>query len=346
MKKLILIPILIMLISCSVDEQIIKSQQRILDGDSTKNFKLSLIEKSFNYVGWEDGIGIKVPPYDYGYKVTYSPKVFGGTELDTVLTYFCPIGNIAELDYSGANDWVVNKLESGIPTGNGGYNFDGLLAIYTVKDRLPVAEVIKQNFNLSATTYQNGYDPQQQINYNDGLPDAPFMFLGAQTADNYTNRAVARSGKQLIIIVLNPSGLINPEKIATNVVVLPINVTINSTNNSFLGTAVIDESAIAENTTIPPDEVVVTKSQQGKRWIKLDWHCPYHGNGVDTYYIPHHFKVVRVVGGVSKTVYDGEDISEFLDDKIKGNPQSATYEITTTVIGLGESVPTLITVNR
>jgi len=71
MKKLLLIPILIMLISCSVDEQIIKSQQRILDGDSTKNFKLSLVEKSFNYVGWEDGIGIKVPPYDYGYKVTY-----------------------------------------------------------------------------------------------------------------------------------------------------------------------------------------------------------------------------------------------------------------------------------
>jgi len=342
MKKLLLIPILIMLISCSVDEQIVKSQQRILDGDSTKNFKLSLVEKSFNYVGWEDGIGIKVPPYDYGYKVTYSPKVFGGTELDTVLTYFCPIGNIAELDYSGANDWVVNKLESGIPTGNGGYNFDGLLAIYTVKDRLPVAEVIKQNFNLSATTYQNGYDPQQQINYNEGLADAPFMFLGAQTADNYTNRAVARRGKQLIIIVLNPSGLINPEKIATNVVVLPINVTINSTNTSFLGTAVIDESAILENTTIPP---VIQQSQRtrvkGKTSIFLDWSCPYHGNGTTTHYIPHTFTVKRN----GNIVYSGQDESEFTD-VINGNPQSVTYEITTTVIGLGESTPTLITVTR
>jgi len=344
MKKLLLIPILIMLISCSADEQIVKSEQRTLDGDVSKNYFLELVDSSSTFVGWEQGLGIKVPPYDNGtYRVSYSTTTFGGTVFDVVVTYNCPVFNSAEPDSLGGNDWVVEKALSGIPVGNNGtYNYGDIIAIYTVQGGLPVAEVIKQNFNLSATAYQIGYNPLTQINYNEGLPDTPFMFLPAGTADNYTNRAIARSGKQLIIVHFNPSGAIDPAKVGKNVVVLPLNVTINSTNTSNLGFAVIDESAIAENPTIPP---VIQQSQRtrakGKTSIFLDWSCPYHGNGTTTHYIPHTFTVKRN----GNIVYSGQDESEFTD-VINGNPQSVTYEITTTVIGLGESVPTTITVTR
>lgn len=336
MKKLLLfISIVVFIVGCSTEQQFVDSNQKRTMGDSTRNFHLKLVDSSYTFQGWEQGLGIKIPFYDNGtYRVSYSSKVFNGTAFDTVFTYNCPIFNAALKNYLGINDWVVEKALSGTPVGNSGtYNYGDIIAIYTVKNSLPVAEVIKQNFNLSATAYHGDYDPLQQINYNEGLPTNLYMFLPAGTADNYTNRAVARTGRQLVIVHLNPSGTIDPTKVSNNVVVLPVEVTINSTNPSNLGFAVIDESIRAENPTIPPSNLVVTRrTVRGKRLVKLNWDCPYHGDGVNTHYIPHTFTVKR--DGVIK--YSGKDISEF-EDTLQGNPLSVTYTITTTVIGLGES---------
>jgi hypothetical protein len=201
---------------------------------------------------------------------------------------------------------------------------------------------MKQTFNLSASTYLQGYNPLLQINYNEGFPNAPFMSLPAQTADNYSNRAKVEQGKNVVVIHFNPDHLVPETNFNNNVTILPLNVTITGTSNSLYGTAIVDQSALTENQTVPP---VIETAQRtrvnGKTKVFLDWSCPYHGHGNDPIYVPHTF-TVRRNGGI---VYSGFDASQFLDDGIRGNPQSLTYTITTTTF-LGESTPITVTVNR
>jgi len=91
MKKALFIIAIFTMISCSVDEQIVKNDRQYKTfGDTTRNFKLSLLEADYGFDGWEQGLGIKIPPYDWGYKVSYSPITFNSTVFDTTFTYFCP----------------------------------------------------------------------------------------------------------------------------------------------------------------------------------------------------------------------------------------------------------------
>jgi len=332
MKKLLLIPILLMLISCSVDEQVLKQEARI--GIQTNTPDLIIVEKEFDWAFRPNGFGIRIPFYNDGtYRVEYKAKTFGGTELDTVFTYSCPIANIAEQRADGTTDFVVNKEEDGFQNGSGGYDFEGMLSITTFQNGLPVGEVIKQTFDVAPTHTKLDFNYLLETNY-----EEPFMAIPARTADMYTNRAVVRSGKQVVVIQVNPNLLINESNYDNNVSTLPINVTITGTDNNLLGTAVVDESAIAENQTIPPSELTATRSRvRGRTHVFLDFHCPYHA----PIYANHHFTIKR--NGV--VIADNLEHSEFTD-VMNGNPQTVTYEITTTVIGLGESVPTLITVTR
>jgi hypothetical protein len=345
MKKLKLITALCIfatLFSCSTDEEIVKSENYSKIGIQTNTPNLVITEKEFDWQFKPNGFGIRIPFYADGtYKVEYKAKVFGGTELDTVFTYFCPIANIAQQVADGSTDFVVNKEEDGFANGSGGYDFEGLLSITTFAPGengyyLPIAEVIKQTFDVSPTHLKNDFNYLLENYYTE-----PFMAIPARTADMYTNRAVVRSGKQVVVIEVNPNLLINESNYDDNVSTLPINVTITGTDNNFLGTAVVDEGILLGNLTAPPSNIVVTKNFQGRnKFVKIDWECPYHESLEQPYYVKHHFTVKK--NGV--IVADKIDHSEYTET-VRGNYQNATYTITTTT-GLGESIPTTATVVR
>ncbi len=339
MKKTVFILIAILISSCSPDEQIISTSSNKI-GDVTKTPDLYIPELEAGWVYWDDGFGLGNPPYDNGtYGISYSPITFNSTIRDTVVTYTCPIANGASLDYSGQNDFVINKAEDGFVNGSGGYYYLGMISITTFKNGLPVGQVIKTSFDIEATDSKIGYNPDLQINYNAPFfPNAPFMFIPAQTADVYTNRAIARSGKILVVVEVNPDLEVHESNYNNNVSSLPLNVTIGTSANNLLGSAVKDESARLENKTHPPTNVIVTKKFTGKdKFVKLDWECPYH----EPIYVKHWF-TVKKNGVVVADKIDNSDYTEI----IRGNYTTSTYQIIINVVGLGASSPTSVQVSR
>jgi hypothetical protein len=344
MKKLIKFTLVLLLatfiISCSTDEQFIKTSNE-RTGIQTNNPDLVITEQEYDWAFRPNGFGIRIPFYNDGtYRVEYKAKTFGGTEMDTVFTYSCPIANIAQQMADGSTDFVVNKEEDGFVNGSGGYNFEGMLSITTFQNGLPVGEVIKQTFDVTPTHTKLDFNYLLENYY-----EEPFMAIPARTADMYTNRAVVRSGKQVVVIEVNPNLLINESNYENNISTLPINVTITGTDNNFLGTAVLDLSALAENQTIPPSDLRAPRSRnKGKTYVALDWNCPYHAHRPtpesEPIYVKHYFTVKR--NGVA--IATNLEHSEFTD-VINGNPQTINYTITTTT-GLGESVQASIIVTR
>ena len=333
-KKVIIIGAFLLaltIFSCSADEQIVENQNKA--NVQGKVGDLIIVGLEYDWQFRPNGFGIRVPFYTNGtYPISYRETTFGGAILDTVITYSCPIANIAPQVADGSTDFVVDKVASGIANGSGGYDFPGLLSITTFQNGLPVGQVIKQTFDVSPTHVKNDFDWTLENYY-----DEPFMAIPARTADMYTNRAIVRSGKQVIVVEVNPDGLFEETDTTNNISTLPINVTISGASNELLGTAVLDLSALDENKTIPPSEIVVTKNFQGRnKFVKIDWHCPYH----EPIYVKHHFTVRK--NGV--IVADKIDHSEFTDF-VKGNFTSATYTITTTT-ALGTSTPITVTVIR
>jgi len=315
MKKLLLIPILIILISCSVDEQLTKQEARI---GNLNNVNLNVPEKEFDWQYMPDGLGIR--------SEGIYPAFFD-VNGNLMLRYSCWIANQSQPNPSGVNDFVSKMSEDGIPSTvyYGYYDFEGMLSITTFQNGLPVAQIEKQSFAVYPTDYKNGVIPSELRTYG-----ADTMYINAGTADLYLNRARVNQGKNVIVVEVNPDKQIFETNYNDNVSTLPVNV---SGNQGFL-----DLSAIADNQTIPPSELTAIRSRnKGKTIVDLDWDCVYH----DPIYVKHYF-TVRRNGNI---VADNLEHSEFTDI-FNGNPQSTAYSVTITVIGLGESVPTLITVNR
>jgi hypothetical protein len=333
MKKTIILISTLLLLSCSADEQFINEETHSKIGDVLKTPDLYIPEFETDWQFRPNGYGIRKPILNDGtFRISYTTTNFGGTVLDTVITYSCPIANKAPQTINGQNDFVVNKVEDGIVDGYGDYNFQGLLSITSFQNGLPIGQVIKQTFDVDPTDLKSDYNFQYEILY-----DEPFMSIPARTADMYINRAIVKSGKVLVVVEVNPDGLINEPNRTNNVSTLPINVTINGTSNEFLGSAVLDMSVIDENKTVPPSDFIVTKNFQGRnKFVKLDWHCPYH----EPFYVKHWFTVKK--NGV--VVADKIDHSEYVET-VKGNYQNSVYTVTTTTV-LGKSTPVTVTVAR
>jgi hypothetical protein len=317
MKKLLFIILVLTLISCSVDEQIVKSESYSKIGNNN-NVNLNIPEKEMDWQYMPDGLGIRS-------EGTY--PVFLDINNKLMLRYSCWIANQAQANPTGANDFVSKMSEDGIPSTiyYGYYDFNGMLSITAFQFGFPISQVEKQSFAVYPTDYKNGVNPSELRTYG-----VDTMYINGGSADLYLNRAPVNQGKNLIVVEINPDRQIFETNYDDNVSTLPVNVNGNQ--------GVLDLSAIAENQTIPASELTAVRSRsKGKTYVDLDWHCVYH----TPIYVSHYFTVKR--NGV--IVATNLEHSEFTDS-FNGNPQSTTYTITITVKGLGESTPITVTVTR
>jgi len=352
MKKILLTLFVILVASCSPEEQTINLSTTLSRpiGIQTKTPDIKIPEDDGGYVRYgvrpdgtygqiERRIGVRLPHYKASEHPLLTQDSYPVYRVnDTlVLTYPCHIANIAEFDITGQNDLVIDRVADGIPeVETGDYLMEGMLSITTFRNGLPYAKVEKQSFWVASNVYAMGFDDLLGINY--GLINENYMWIWAQTADLYYNKAKVPLGKSLIVIEFNPDKFINESNYNNNIATLPVNV-IPQTIYQWNAIGHLDLSAIEENKTIPPSNIIVTRRvERGKKIVKLDWSCPYH----EPNYVKHWFTVKR--DGVIK--YDGKDLSEFEDKTIQGNPHTLVYTITTTVKGLGESVPITVTVTR
>lgn len=340
MKKIILTLVILLLVACSSDDnnQVVNTTMNRTIGDVTKTPNLGIAEKNFNYKGYTNGFGIRVPPYDNGtYGVGYTTVNFNTTVLDTVITYFCPIENRAPINYSGIYDFVVNKVTDGTIYGSGSYTFDGLLSITTYRKGLPIGIIYKNLYDVQATDETNEYDNTQQIDYNQLYNSIDYMWIPAGTADSYTNRAIVRSGLNLIVVEVNPGRVVTESNYDDNISKLPVNVTMTPVNN-LLGTAVVDLAAIDDNRTRVVTNLSYIKDLKGRdKSITIDWDCPYHS----PIYVKHWFRVkkngVIVADNLMESTYK---------ETVRGNYNSSTYEVQVFVEQLGMSTPESIYIPR
>lgn len=332
MKKYLILLVIFITTACSTDEQIIKSQSKI----GLPTYPLSDLYIPEDEQGWQyyqNGLGLRTQENYIVRKTTTN---------DTLVDYSCWIANKLPINptdyYTGQYDFVCNPEEDGIYNeSSNSYNFPGMLSITTFcPDEsgyyLPIGEVIKQRFRLIPTDFRQELDPYSIIIYNE-----PLMALQTGTADNYDNKAKVKAGKNLVVVEINPDLEITERDYTNNVSTLPLNVTFQPIQGNVVGSAVIDLSIITENKTAPPSNIIITKKFTGKeKYIKIDFHCPYHDN-----YVKHYFTVKK--NGV---VVEPKLLESEYKETITGNYRTATYEITTTVIGLGTSLPTTVTINR
>ena len=351
MKKNILTLLLTSTIwSCSTDEQIVNNQSTERIGDATKNPDLYIPEFESGWKGYgitsngtygeiNETIGIRVPNYlaENNAGLTQDSYAVVSPLGYPMLNYSCYIANGAQIDYSGANDFIVDRVADGIPQEtNGDYLFPGMLSITTFQNGLPIGEVIKQSFWVAPTNQKIGFDDTLARDHR--LDNPNNMFIWAGTADLYFNKARVNQGKNLIVVEINPQLEINESNYTNNVSTLPVNVDLTQSIYNWVGIGILDLSAISENQTIPPSNPIVTKNFQGaNKFINIDFDCPYH----EPIYVKHYFTIRK--NGV--IVADKIDHSEYRET-FKGNYRTATYTITTTVIGLGESTPLIVTVAR
>jgi hypothetical protein len=329
MKKLLLLSVAILLAACSTEEQIINFQSKIGDITKTPDLYIPELEAGWQYM--DGGLGLR---NESSYLVTKTPITN-----DTLVNYSCWIANKLPDNpseyYTGQHDFVVNMAEDGIynETSNS-YNFPGMLSIITFQNGLPIGEVQKQRFYVIPTDFRQEINPYGIVLYGE-----EFMAIQAGTSDNYVNKAKVKNGLNLVVVEVNPDLEIRERNYTNNVSTLPLNVTLGVVNsNNILGHAVVDLSAIDNNKTIPPNNVVVTKNFQGRnKFVTIDFSCPYH----EPIYVKHWFTIkkngVIVADHIDESVYT---------EQVSGNYRTATYTIITTVVGLGQSTPTTITVTR
>jgi len=328
MRKLFFLAVIFIAVSCSTDEQIIKSQGKI--GLPTYPYSdLYIPEDEQGWLYRPDGMGLRSQEnYIVRRNITN----------DTLVDYYCWIANKLSTNptdyYTGVYDFVCNPEEDGIYNeSNNSYNFPGMLSIVTFQNGLPIGEVIKQRFRLIPTDFRVEMDPYSIIIY----PE-PLMALQSGTADNYDNKAKVRSGLNLVVVEINPDLEITERDYTNNVSTLPLNVTFSPIQGNVIGSAVVDTEAILDNRTRTPNNIVVTKKFTGRdKFIKLDWDCPYHS----PIYVKHYFTVKKNGVVVAEKLPDSEYI-----ETVSGNYRNANYEITTTVVGLRESFPLTVVVTR
>jgi hypothetical protein len=311
------------------------TERHIGDPTKTPNLQIVELDQANLWQGRTRPFGIRAP-------MNYLLNNYSVGKNETTgmaeLTYNCPIANKAPIDYSGQNDFVVCMPCDGITNETSAqYQFEGMLSIVTFQNGLPIGETIKQSFWVTPTDWMVGYNYNQQVRWDvtDGLYNNKYMMIPAGTADSYGNRAPVKEGKCLIVVEINPDLLITESNYNDNVSTLPVNI---SSLTDSVGTAVLDLSAIDENKTHPPTNIIITKNFKGaNKTITLDWDCPYHA----PIYVKHWFTLKK--NGV--VIADKFDESIFVDT-VPGSFKSATYEIIIHVTGLGESQPTNITVKR
>jgi hypothetical protein len=330
MKKFLMTIAIIIATACSTDEQIIKLQGKI----GLPQYPYADLYIPEDELGWWyrlNGMGLRSSD-DY---IITREQITN----DTLVNYACWIANKLPENpadyYTGQYDFVVNPVEDGIfNESSNSYDFPGMLSIVTFQNGIPIGEVIKQRFRLIPTDFRTEMDPYSIIIYPDTL-----MALQAGTADNYTNKAKVRNGLNLVVVEINPDLEITERDYTNNVSTLPLNVTLTTTaTQNVLGRAVVDTEAILDNRTRTPDSLVVTKNFRGRdKFVKLDWECPYH----EPIYVKHYFTVKKNGVVVAPKLSDSNYI-----DTISGNYRTATYEITTTVVGLRESFPLSVTVTK
>lgn len=346
MKKIIITLLTAFIFSCSPDLEIEQAKEKSTPnqmgregllgkiGDPTKTPDLRIEEfaPTGKYQG-EGTIGLRVPLFN---SATYAIYPTEKTN-QPYLLYGCIIENAAPIDYSGQNDFVVCKPCDGIEnTLTGNYEFPGIISIVTYQNGLPIAETIKQVFDIFPTYFTAGYDFNQQIrwDYPNGIYNPDYMFIAAGTADKYNNRAFVKEGKNLIVVEVNPDLKITETNYNNNVSTLPVNVgpIAFTTSSGIMGKASLDLSAIEENKAHAVINLTAVISRKYKT-LTLDWDCPYH----EPFYVKHYFTIKE--NGV--VIADKVEHSEFVKT-YKGNLRQATYEVTVTVVGLGTSPPTTI----
>jgi len=331
-KIIILLLLSTFIFSCSVDEPFVKEEKRVQNVErigNLNNVNLNIPELELDWQYMYAGLGIRSEGV---YPVFYDQL---GRQM---LRYSCWIANQAPRPTEGdlsRNDFVSKMSEDGIPSTiyYGYYDFEGMLSITTFQNGLPIAQIEKQSFAVYPTDYKVGVNPNELRMYG-----ADTMYINSGSADLYVNRGRVNQGKNVIVVEVNPDRQINETNYDDNVSTLPVNVV---GSQGFL-----DLSALAENQTIPPSDIRAPRSRnKGKTYVALDWNCPYHAHkptpDSEPIYVKHYFTVKR--NGVA--IATNLEHSEFTD-VINGNPQIINYTITTTVTGLGESVPASITVTR
>lgn len=280
-------------------------------GISGQSPDLIIEELSYEYSanGWPDGYGIRYTGTNFGIRTNSD-----GTKY---LLYNCPVANIAPQQADHKTDLVIDMIADGIAIGTGGYAFKGFLGRALFQNGLPVFPVIKEVFRVENSDYRNGFNYALEKYYSGDT-----MAIGAQAADNYSNRAKvlqnedgsAKDGKYLLVVEINPDRLIYETNYDNNISTLPFKV-----QN---GIATVDLSAIDENKTQPATELTGVRAK-GK--IYLDWECPYH----EPIYVRHWFTVYKNGALLADNLLS----SQFVD---KGG-KKATYTIFINVPGLGRS---------
>jgi len=335
--------------TAQINEEIsVNSSQRLTEtskiithiGDPNRTPDLYIPQFEPGWRGWEEPdnyLGLWNQPYkpENYYLVTYS-TIPGGA--DVVVNYPCWIANGGTIDYeNGKDDFVSCRSCDGIVLEQyGDYKFPGMLSVTTFQNGLPVGNVQKQSFFLEASDYKLEYDISRTPYYG-----YDYMSIPAGTADIYANRAKVVSGKNLVVVEINPDLLITESNYNNNVSVLPLNTVITSTSTnigSIVGKSFLDLSAIEENKTHPPTNLTAVKNlKTSNKTVSLNWDCPYH----DPFYVKHYFTIKKNGIVIADKVADSAYI-----DNILGGFKTTTYEITTTVIGLGQSSTTSIVVRK
>lgn len=359
MKKLLLIfTAFFTMLSCSVDEQITKNSKTI--GVTTKTPDIKIPEDDGGWARYgirpdgtygqvETHIGLRIPNYTVAQYPGLTQDSYAVTTIsDTLrLNYPCYLANVAPFLTSGQNDLVIDRVADGIPEeATGDYLMEGMLTITTfVPDGdgyyIPFGVVEKQSFWVSPNIYKMGFDDLLGVDYE--LQNPNYMWIWAQTADLYYNKAKVKLGKNLIVVEFNPDKFINESNYENNVATLPVTV-LPQTINNWSATGVLNLSILTEKAVRPATDLTAIKVLTGRdKHIMLNWHCDYHASEEQPFYAKHWFTVKRN----GTIIADNLEHSEYKDtEDVNGNFAPKNYEITITVPGLGTSTPITKVVTR
>lgn len=349
MKRTITIAlILIFILSCQKN-----ISDNVPERITSANFQFINAELSGNFVGDPNRTpDLKPVPYEVGYfgniyGVFSSPPIlilnglndFG--EYGNWLKYQCPIENTG-----------VSSSNFYSPLVFTGTDYSGADFIFKGRIDHPdfLYRVVFQNGVSVLANYKSewqGRDAGQAPNYNFDLDNRDFLrYYGGDTGvlhpmfeDTYYNTVElppTPSGKYALVVTLNQENYITRQRLFRE----------NSYSNNTIvagfrinGSDVVwDNSALIENIPLHVDSLVGVYKGTGKvKYVKLDWHCPYHTMG-----IIHKFRITRNDVVIADNLWD----EGFIDYNIPRNFKPTTYKVEVKIEGLGISIPVLTTVSR
>lgn len=261
-------------------------------------------------------------------------------EISNWLQFYCPVGNFgvtsaepwSPLVWTGTNYSGADLTWTGTIT-------EGMLYTAIFQNGLPVSVKYKERWE--------GTDGDHLPNYNPDLDNRTYLWyptdynnvFHAMFSDTYYNwqkLPVDALGKYVVVVTYNPENELTHQRLfkendySNNTVAEGFNV---------LGanSAVWDSTAITENVPRPIGSIGGKFNVQGKKYVFLQWLCPYEGTGVI-----HKHRIKREDGKIFDNIWE----EEYTDYDVKGSFKSSNYSIEVKIEGLGISPARTITVNR